>query len=66
MGEPGATAAGNKAIADIADEAMNTQVQRDTWREAYLALRAYTSNNNGANARRYRAAKDQLKKLRLR
>lgn len=37
----------------------------EAWREAYLALRAYYSNNNGENARRKRAAIERLKELKL-
>ncbi len=39
--------------------------QREAWKEAYLALRAYYSNNNGANTRRKRAATEKLKDLKL-
>ena len=35
------------------------------WKEAYLALRAYHSNNNGANARRKRDAMEKLIELKL-
>ncbi|MDK1046405.1 MAG: hypothetical protein QGM45_12080 [Anaerolineales bacterium] len=35
------------------------------WKEAYLALRAYYSNNNGANARRKRDATEKLIELKL-
>ena len=42
----------------LADEAA-------AWREAYLALKAYHSNNSGENSRRKRAATDRLKELRL-
>jgi len=35
------------------------------WKEAYLALRAYTVSNNGANARRKRLSTDRLKELGL-
>ena len=35
------------------------------WKEAYLALRAYYSNNNGANVTRRRNATDRLKEMGL-
>lgn len=35
------------------------------WREAYQALKAYTHLNDGENARRYRAARERLKELKL-
>ena len=38
---------------------------RDAWREAFLATRAYYSNNNGPNAKRKREAVARLKELRL-
>ena len=39
--------------------------ERDAWQEAFLALRAYSSNNNGENSVRKRAAIDRLKELGL-
>lgn len=39
--------------------------ERSAWREAYLALKAYHSNNNGPNAKRKRAATERLKDMKL-
>jgi len=46
---------------------MITELPQDqaAWKEAYLALRAYYSNNNGANSRRKRESVERLKKLKL-
>ncbi|KKK84182.1 hypothetical protein LCGC14_2785920 [marine sediment metagenome] len=40
-------------------------MESEAWKEAYLALRAYYSNNNGANAKRKREAIERLKDLKL-
>ena len=40
-------------------------MESEAWKEAYLALRAYYSNNNGANAKRKRDAVERLKELKL-
>ena len=39
--------------------------ERDAWKEAFTATRAYYSNNNGENARRYREAVARLKEMKL-
>ena len=43
----------------------NLPQDQAAWKEAYLALRAYYSNNNGANARRKRESTERLKELKL-
>lgn len=45
--------------------AVTLETERDAWKEAFLATRAYYSNNNGPNATRYRAAVKQLKEMKL-
>ena len=42
-----------------------TEIQRDAWKEAFVAIRAYYSNNNGPNSIRYREAVARLKELKL-
>ncbi len=39
--------------------------ERDAWKEAFTATRAYYSNNNGKNSKRYRAAIKRLKEMKL-
>ena len=41
------------------------ETERDAWKEAFAATRAYYSNNNGENSTRYRAAVKQLKERKL-
>ena len=48
-----------------AGEVAQLEQRIEAWREAYLALRAYYSNNNGENSRRKRAATDKLKDMKL-
>lgn len=47
------------------DEAEALETERDAWKEAFLATRAYYHNNNGPNSTRYRAAIKQLKEMKL-
>ena len=44
---------------------MTADASRAAWKVAYLALRAYCSNNNGTNASRKRLATERLKELGL-
>ncbi len=41
------------------------ELQRDAWKEAFLATRNYYSNNDGPNSIRYREARERLKELKL-
>ena len=49
----------------ILEEIIRIRNERDAWQEAFLALRAYSSNNNGENSRRHHAAINKLKELKL-
>ncbi len=42
-----------------------TEIQRDAWKEAFIAIRSHYSNNTGTNAKRYREAVAHLKELKL-
>ena len=44
---------------------MELQDERALWKEAFTATRAYYSNNNGENSKRYREAVARLKEMRL-
>ena len=51
---------------DFAEETeVRLRSERDAWKEAFTATRAYYSNNNGENARRYREAIARLKEMKL-
>ena len=47
------------------DEAEIIETERDAWKEAFIATRAYYSNNNGENSKRYREAVKRLKEMKL-
>ena len=48
-----------------ANDAAVLESERNAWKEAFAATRAYYSNNNGENARRYREAVKRLKEMKL-
>ena len=51
---------------EFADETeVRLRSERDVWKEAFTATRAYYSNNNGPNAKRYHEAVAQLKEMKL-
>lgn len=50
---------------DWANEAKNMNTDRAAWKEAFLATRAYYSNNNGENSKRHHEAVKRLKEMRL-
>jgi len=52
-------------VEEWANEASNIQTEREAWKEAFTATRAYYSNNNGENSTRYREAIKQLKEMKL-
>ena len=41
------------------------ELQRDAWKEAFIATRAYYSNNNGENSKRHHEAMARLKEMKL-
>ncbi len=49
----------------VLDQLIRIREERDAWKEAFLATRAYYSNNNGPNVTRRRAAIKQLKEMKL-
>ncbi len=53
------------SVNQFADEAEIIETARDAWKEAFLATRAYYSNNNGENSKRYRKAVARLKEMKL-
>ena len=51
---------------DFAEETeIRLRSERDAWKEAFIATRAYNSNNNGENSKRYREAVARLKEMKL-
>ena len=56
---------GEERTYDLRPKVAQLEQRIEAWREAYLALRAYYSNNNGENSRRKRAATDKLKDMKL-
>lgn len=49
----------------VLGEMVRIREERDAWKEAFLATRAYHRNNTGPNAKRYREARERLKELKL-
>ena len=49
----------------IAEKISVLEIERAAWKEAFIATRAYYSNNNGENSKRYREAMARLKEMRL-
>ncbi len=47
------------------EEVAILETERSAWKEAFTATRAYYSNNNGENSRRYREAVARLKEMKL-
>ena len=56
---------GEPPFLDWADRTEELESGYAAWREAFMATRAYYSNNNGPNSTRYRAAVKRLKEMKL-
>lgn len=49
----------------VVGESVRIREERDAWKEAFLASRAYFTNNNGENSKRRREAIACLKEMKL-
>ncbi len=61
----GSTGLYGREAEKMADKISVIETEHAAWKEAFTATRAYYSNNNGENSKRYREAVAELKEMKL-